>query len=285
MSGLSLSYPSPIFSRGLWVILTVQNNDSAAQPGDRGPRAEASRSHASLRRTIATPATKAAHVRSLFSTIADRYDLITVVLSFGQDQRWKRRLIRLAGPLTCLRVVDLACGTGDIARLASAAGADVTGIDITPRMIALARERTRESGLRRMRFLVGDMTAIPLPDNCADIVTTGYGLRNVPDLDKALAEIHRVLKPGGRFLSLDFNRPAIGPVRLAYFVYLTIVGSALGWVLHRDPDTYRYIPESIRLYPGAPAVVERLKRAGFREAGWHRVLGGLLAIHVADKAR
>jgi demethylmenaquinone methyltransferase/2-methoxy-6-polyprenyl-1,4-benzoquinol methylase len=254
-----------------------------APPPVRAPEGAASRPHASLRRTIASPATKAAHVRALFATIADRYDLITVLLSFGQDQRWKRRLIRFAGPLTCLRVVDLACGTGDIACLAAAAGADVTGIDITPRMIALARERARESGLRRMRFLVGDMAAIPLPDNCVDIVTTGYGLRNVPDLDKALAEIHRVLKPGGRFLSLDFNRPAIAPVRLAYLAYLTVVGSALGWLLHRDPDTYRYIPESIRLYPGAPTVVERLRRAGFGQARWHRVLGGLLAIHVADK--
>jgi ubiquinone/menaquinone biosynthesis methyltransferase len=239
----------------------------------------------SLRHTIASPATKAAHVRTLFSTIADRYDLITVLLSFGQDQHWKRRLVRLGGPLTCLRVVDLACGTGDIARLASAAGADVTGIDITPRMIERARQRTRESGLRRTRFLVGDMTAIPLPDGCADVVTTGYGLRNVPDLDLAIAEIHRVLKPGGRLLSLDFNRPSPAPVRLAYHAYLTVVGSVLGWVLHRDPDTYRYIPESIRLYPGAPAVVERLERAGFVQARWHRVLGGLLAIHVADKAR
>ena len=239
----------------------------------------------SLRLAVSDPAGKAAYVRRLFATIADRYDLITVLLSFGQDQRWKRRLIGLAGPLTCLRVVDLACGTGDIARLASAAGADVTGIDITPRMIELARERSRRAGVRRTRFLVGDMTALPLPDACADVVTTGYGLRNVPDLDRAVAEIHRVLKPGGRLLSLDFNRPAVGPVRAAYHGYLTVVGSMLGWILHRDPDTYRYIPESIRAYPGAPAVVERLRRAGFAEARWHRVLGGLLAIHVADKAR
>ena len=237
----------------------------------------------SLRLTVSSPAAKAVFVRRLFSTIADRYDLITVLLSFGQDQRWKRRLIGLAGPLTCLRVVDLACGTGDIARLASVAGADVTGIDITARMIELARERAREAGVRRTRFLVGDMTALPLPDACADVVTTGYGLRNVPDLDRAITEIHRVLKPGGRLLSLDFNRPAVVPVRAAYHGYLTVVGSALGWILHRDPDTYRYIPESIRAYPGAPAVVERLKRAGFGEARWHRVLGGLLAIHVADK--
>ena len=237
----------------------------------------------SLGADLGTAPRKATYVRRLFATIADRYDLITVVLSYGQDQRWKRRLIRTAGPLTCRRVLDLACGTGDIALLASAAGADVTALDITPRMITLARQKVRAAGVRPMRLLVADMTAIPLPDACVDVVTTGYGLRNVPDLDRAIAEIHRVLKPGGRLLSLDFNRPSSAPIRAAYHVYLTGVGSALGWLLHRDPDTYRYIPESIRLYPGAPAVVERLKAAGFRHARWHRVLAGLLAIHVADK--
>ena len=187
----------------------------------------------------------------------------------------------MAGPLQCRRVLDLACGTGDLALLASAAGADVTAVDITPRMIALARVKARARGARA-RFLVGDMTSLPLPDACVDVVTTGYGLRNVPDLDAALREIHRVLKPGGRLLSLDFNRPASAPLRAAYHAYLTVVGSAVGWALHGDPDTYRYIPESIRLYPGAPAVVNRLRQAGFGRARWHPVLGGLLAIHDAE---
>jgi demethylmenaquinone methyltransferase/2-methoxy-6-polyprenyl-1,4-benzoquinol methylase len=166
--------------------------------------------------------------------------------------------------------------------LASAAGADVTGLDLTPRMLALARDKARRTGVRA-RFLAADIAAMPLPDGCVDVVTSGYGLRNVPDLDRAIAEIHRVLKPGGRLLSLDFNRPAWPPVRAVYHAYLTVVGSALGWLLHRDPDTYRYIPESIRLYPGAAVVAERLQLAGFRDSRWHRVLGGLLAIHVADK--
>jgi ubiquinone/menaquinone biosynthesis methyltransferase len=237
----------------------------------------------SLRSTLSTPAGKAPYVRRLFATVAGRYDLITVLLSYGQDARWKRRLIALAGPLEGRRVLDLACGTGDLALLAAASGADVIGLDLTPGMIALARRKVGAAG-RQVRFLVGDMTALPLPDACVDVVTTGYGLRNVPELGRAIAEIRRVLKPGGRLLSLDFNRPGFAPVRCAWHAYLTVTGSALGWALHRDADTYRYIPESLRLYPGADAVAGYLRSAGFRRADWHRVLGGLLAIHDAERA-
>ena len=131
------------------------------------------------------------------------------------------------------------------------------------------------------RFLVGDMGALPFAGQSFDLVTTGYGLRNVPDLSLAIAEIRRVLKPGGQLLSLDFNRPSNALVRAAYLSYLTAVGGALGWLLHRDPDTYRYIPASIRQYPGAEAVVRMLRGAGFRRAAYVPVLGGLMAIHHA----
>jgi demethylmenaquinone methyltransferase/2-methoxy-6-polyprenyl-1,4-benzoquinol methylase len=238
-----------------------------------------------LRDSIATPAGKAPYVRRLFATIADRYDLITVCLSYGQDRRWKHRLLAGAGSLHGRRVLDLACGTGDIAWLAASRGAHVTGLDITPRMIELARAKARPvQGSGDAVFLVGDMCALPLPDASFDIVTSGYGLRNVPDLALAIREIARVLRPGGLFLSLDFNRPSNALVRTAYHAYLSLVGGALGWALHRDPDTYRYIPESIRGYPGASAVVDLLHASGFTAARWRRVLGGLLAIHQATRA-
>lgn len=245
----------------------------------------------SLRTTLERPDSKARYVRRLFATIADQYDLITVLLSYGQDARWKRRLIGHAGSLQGKRVLDLACGTGDLAFLAAAAGAQVTALDLTPRMIELARQKrprgeasaSRTGDERSVRFLAGDMTALPIADSSFDVVTTGYGLRNVPDLDRATGEISRVLVPGGRFLSLDFNRPSSSFVRAVYHAYLTAVGSAVGWLLHRDPDTYRYIPESLRGYPGADKVSERLVAAGFVRARWHRVLGGLLAIHEAER--
>jgi ubiquinone/menaquinone biosynthesis methyltransferase len=233
-----------------------------------------------LRDAFTTRSSKQAYVRRLFSIIAPRYDLITVLLSFGRDRAWKRRLIGMAPISPETRVLDAACGTGDIAFEAAARGGRVVGLDVTPGMLVLARERP-ETARAPVRFVCGDMVALPFPDASFAVVTTGYGLRNVPDLGGALAEIRRVLTPGGCLLSLDFNRPASPVIRTIYLTYLTIVGSALGLVLHRDPDTYRYIPASIRRYPGAAAVCAMAKEAGFSSCTWHPVLGGLLAIHRA----
>ena len=228
-----------------------------------------------LRTALESPDSKRRYVRRLFATIADRYDLITVLLSFGLDRRWKRALASRAGDVSGRQVLDLACGTGDIAFDFASRGARVVGLDITHRMVQLA------SGKGRGAFLVGDMMALPFAPARFDVVTTGYGLRNVPDIEGALAEIHRVLRPGGLLLSLDFNRPSTAIVRSVYLAYLTAVGSVLGAILHRDPDTYRYIPESIKRYPGAPAVATLMRDAGFASADWYPVLGGLMAVHVA----
>jgi demethylmenaquinone methyltransferase/2-methoxy-6-polyprenyl-1,4-benzoquinol methylase len=239
-----------------------------------------------LREAFTSPERKRRYVRTLFSTIADRYDLITVLLSYGLDGRWKRRLVaqvpgsRNGRP----RALDLACGTGDIAFALDARGARTVGLDITPRMIDLARAKhlpgRAGSG---PGFLVGDMMALPFADATFDVVTTGYGIRNVPTIAPALAEIRRVLRPGGLLLSLDFNRPSNAIVRALYIGYLSVVGSTLGVVLHGDPDTYRYIPESIRRYPGADAVCELARAQGFASCEYTRVLGGLMAIHTGVK--
>jgi len=245
----------------------------------------------SLRERIATADGKRRPVRAIFATIADRYDFITVVLSYGQDRKWKRRLIDLAAPRPGARALDLATGTGDIAFALAARGARVVGLDVTFRMIELAKAKSphlarRTSHLAPLvpRFLVGDMQALPFPSRSFEIVTTGYGLRNVPDLAAAIDEIGRVLTPGGQLLSLDFNRPSNTVVRAAYLVYLGVVGAALGWALHRDPDTYRYIPASIRQYPGAAAVARMFEARGFTGVRCYPVLGGLMTIHHAIRA-
>ena len=236
-----------------------------------------------LRAALSSSDSKAPYVRRLFDTIADRYDLITRLLSFGRDRRWKARLVALADVRPGTRALDLAAGTGDIAFGLAADGARVAALDITHRMLQIASDKRPASAA--VTFVTGDMMALPFPDATFDLVTTGYGIRNVPIIEPALAEIGRVLRPGGLLLSLDFDRPAHPLVRAVYLGYLTIVGSALGWVLHRDPDTYRYIPESIRRYPGAAGVAAMLGRAGFADSRVIPLLGGLMAINVARRLR
>jgi len=232
-----------------------------------------------LRAALESPDTKAPYVRRLFSTIADRYDFITAFLSYGQDRRWKARLVAMAQVSPGARVLDLACGTGDITFTLRDAGALAVGLDITPRMVELACDK-RGPG-KQPQFLVGDMMHLPFTDASFEVVTTGYGIRNVPVIAPALAEIRRVLRPGGVLLSLDFNRPSGRGLRAIYLAYLTVVGSTLGLVLHGDPDTYRYIPESIRRYPGAEGVCAVARDQGFAACEWVPVLGGLMAIHRA----
>ena len=263
-----------------------------------------------LRRSISSPAGKERYVRRLFATIADRYDFITGFLSYGQDRRWKRRLLTLAQLQPSDRLLDLACGTGDIVFEAAPRVQRAVGLDVTLRMLQLAKTRmaplkgrptpTTMAPLKgrptdvvgtdvvghpfmgcHPEFITGDMLALPFPDRSFTVITIGYGLRNVPDLEQSLREIRRALEPNGRVLSLDFNRPSNPIVRGAYLLYLTVVGSALGYVLHRDPDTYRYIPESIRNYPGAHGVARMMESLGFTNVQVVPVLGGLMAIHIA----
>src|SRR4051812_25754326 len=138
-----------------------------------------------LRGALATESSKAAYVRRLFDTIAGRYDLITRLLSYGQDQRWKARLVALAAPRRGTRAVDLASGTGDIAFALASRGCRVVALDVTARMLQMARAKTAAGGGGGTTFVTGDMMALPFPDATFDLATTGYGIRNVPRIEIA----------------------------------------------------------------------------------------------------
>ncbi|RME89871.1 MAG: bifunctional demethylmenaquinone methyltransferase/2-methoxy-6-polyprenyl-1,4-benzoquinol methylase UbiE, partial [Verrucomicrobia bacterium] len=190
---------------------------------------------------------RAARVRDLFGSIARRYDLLNDLQSFGLHRWWKRRLVREARPAPGRRLLDVCCGTGDVALRLARAGAEVTGLDFSEPMLAVARRRA-DPGLR-VEFVQGDALALPFEDGRFDAVTIAYGLRNLADPQAGLREMARVTRPGGRLLILDFGKPARPWWRGLYFAYLRLAVPMLGRLFSGDREAYAYILESLRHYP------------------------------------
>jgi len=233
-------------------------------------------------------AERAPKVREMFSRLAPRYDLVNDVMSFGMHRIWKRRTVRLAleqtGPSP--RWLDLCCGTGDMAFLAEQfAGRSVlprvVGCDFTLPMLAVARRRKRENG-RRSGFIQGDALRLPFPDGAFDVITVGYGLRNIADPRAALLEMRRVLAPGGRCVILDFGKPRRRIPAALYNAFLRTMMPIVGWLFHRDPETYLYIPESLARYPGQVGVRDMMRETGFENARFEEKLLGTMGINIGE---
>jgi demethylmenaquinone methyltransferase / 2-methoxy-6-polyprenyl-1,4-benzoquinol methylase len=238
-----------------------------------------------LKQHISSREKKQQYVNRLFEKIAPRYDFFTAFMSYGMDRGWKRKLVGMASLKGDETVLDLACGTGDItfALGRNVAKGHAIGLDITQGMLEIAEHKRRERAADNVSFHRADILSIPFPDESFECVTGGYALRNVPDIEAALGEIKRVLKPGGRLLSLDFGHPSSRVYRWLYFHYLVVVGSTVGLALHGDPDTYRYIPETLKLYPGQRALEGLMKQAGFVDTGFRDFGGGIMAINFGRK--
>ncbi len=204
--------------------------------------------------------------RLLFDVVALRYDVVTRLLSFGWDRWWKHRLMRRIGLTNVAVAVDVATGTGDLARRIRRRfpEADVVGVDLSAEMLKRARRGTVESASKyppsspRLRFAYGDMSALPLQDATADLVTGGYALRNAPNLEETIAEIRRILRPGGRCAFLDFSNGGAGRRRI-----LGIWGRFWGLLLNHNRDTYGYIAESLAAFPTPTQLRSHFEAAGF----------------------
>jgi demethylmenaquinone methyltransferase/2-methoxy-6-polyprenyl-1,4-benzoquinol methylase len=225
-------------------------------------------------------------VRAMFSRLAGRYDLLNDVMSFGLHRLWKRDAVELAlaGRTGPVRVLDLCCGTGDLAFLAgagAASGSRVFGLDFTLPMLAIARTR-RGAGGGAATFAQGDAMLLPFPAASFDAVTIGYGLRNVADPFECLQEIRRVLAPGGRVVVLDFGKPANPVTRSLYGAFLKGAMPIVGWLFHGDPDTYRYIPESLERYPAQRGVRDLMEQAGLSSARYEDRMLGTMGLNVAE---
>jgi len=226
---------------------------------------------------------RAEKVHELFATIARRYDVLNDIMSAGLHRRWKRRLVELAGDSR--NVLDLCCGTGDIALcfLRAHPRAEIVGADFTAEMLRVAQARSTPPLHHTVAWLQADALHLPFPDNSFDVVSVGYGLRNLADINVGLHEIHRVLRPGGKFLSLDFGKPESPALRRAYFAYLRIVLPILGRVYCGDPDTHGYILVSLQDYPAQRGIKTLMESGGFTNCGFEEYIGGTMALNFGGK--
>jgi demethylmenaquinone methyltransferase / 2-methoxy-6-polyprenyl-1,4-benzoquinol methylase len=226
---------------------------------------------------------RAARVGDLFAAIAPRYDLINDLQSLGLHRRWKRALLAMAGIKPGERALDLCCGTGDISFALQAAGADVVGIDFSPAMLAVAQERAKNiragAATARLQFLCADALEIPFDDGSFDVVTVGYGLRNLASWERGLEEMARVARPGGRLLALDFGRPENKAWRFIYFAGLKFFVPLFGKVFCKDAAAYAYIFESLRDYPAQRGVAAKMETLQCRDIQVRHLLGGAMSIH------
>lgn len=228
------------------------------------------------------PAKKASLVRDVFDSVAGKYDLMNDLMSAGVHRLWKNDLIDWIAPRKDQHLLDVAGGTGDISFrfLARAPEARASLCDINEAMLRVGRDRAIDKGLiRGLDYIVGDAMALPLPDRSVDVCTIAFGLRNVTEIDKALAEMRRVLKPGGRFFCLEFSKVIVPGFDKFYDWYSFNILPTVGSKVAGDREAYQYLVESIRRFPPQDELAARMSAVGFEKVEYRNLSGGIAAIH------
>lgn len=225
----------------------------------------------------ASPDKDAALVQQMFDRVAPRYDLVNTVLSAGQDAHWRRVAARAASVGPGRVALDVATGTGKLARDLALTGAEVIGVDFSVAMLAAGA--TAGAAPASVRWCAGDGTRLPLPDASVDAVTIAFGLRNLPDIDAGLAEFARVARPGARLVVLEFSQPTRPLLRRAYHALLRAGVPPVARAVASEPRAYTYLAESIVAWPGPGELGDRIAAAGWRRVAVKRLVGGAVAVH------
>ena len=230
---------------------------------------------------------KASMVAGVFHSVAQQYDIMNDLMSFGIHRLWKRFTIDASGVRPGNKILDLAGGTGDLtARFSQLVGREgkVILADINSSMLNVGREKLRNKGLvQNIEYVQANAEYLPFDDNTFDVVTIAFGLRNVTDKDKALASIFRVLKPGGRLLVLEFSKPEHELLNKAYDFYSFNILPKMGEIIAKDGDSYQYLAESIRMHPDQETLKSMMEAVGFEQTTYHNLTGGVVALHKGYK--
>ena len=226
---------------------------------------------------------KAERVRSVFASVAGKYDVMNDLMSFGMHRLWKKFTLSLTGLRAGQSALDVAGGTGDLAlgllRQVGKSGRVVLS-DVNSNMLEIGRDRLLDKGwVGSVECIVADAERLPFEDNSFDCVTIGFGLRNVTDKPAALKSMHRVLKPGGQLLILEFSTPVAPALKPVYDAYSFKVLPLLGGLVAHDEASYRYLAESIRMHPDQETLLDMLRTAGFAQTRYHNLTGGIVALH------
>jgi demethylmenaquinone methyltransferase/2-methoxy-6-polyprenyl-1,4-benzoquinol methylase len=226
---------------------------------------------------------RAERVEDLFATIAPQYDRINDLQSFWMHRGWKRRVVQMAQVNADDRALDVCCGTGDIATALAKAGAQTTGLDFSKAMLKVATQRTLNSQPSTLNFLEGDAQNLPFENNTFDIVTVGYGLRNLTSWQGGLEEMFRVAKPGARLLVLEFGKPDNALLRAMYFGYLKFLVPVFGKLFCGNAATHAYIYESLLAYPAQNGVASHMRQLGCKDVRIVNLVGGAMSINFGRK--
>jgi len=217
-------------------------------------------------------------VAAMFDGVAKRYDLVNDLLSLGQTKAWRRATTKIIAPKPGMKILDLAAGTGSSSEPLARAGADVIPADFSDGMLEAGRKARPH-----LPFTKADALNLPFADNEFDVATISFGLRNTADISKALAEMWRVVKPGGRIVITEFSTPAFAPFRILYLRYLMRALPAIARRTSSNPAAYIYLAESIRAWPNQAALAADIGAAGWIDISWKNLTGGVVAVHIGRK--